>query len=73
MKDTYEPIEALFANDAESLIGHRVLCAQDMDGLGYYATLVRIENSNRPFVCILENHLNEKKRLESTWRWVCGY
>ena len=23
MKDTYEPIEALFANDAESLIGHR--------------------------------------------------
>ena len=25
MKDTYEPIEALFANDAESLIGHRYM------------------------------------------------
>lgn len=73
MKDTYEPIEALFANDAESLIGHRVLCAQDREGLGYYATLVRIDGGNRPFVCILENHLNEKKRLESNWRWVCGY
>ena len=73
MKTNYEPIEALFAEEARSLIGHRVLCAHDRDNLGYYATLVRIESSSKPFVCILENHLNEKKRLESNWRWVCGY
>ena len=71
MKTTYEPIEALFAKDAESLIGHRVLCAQDRKGLGYYATLVRIEGGSRPFVCILENHLNEKKRSESNWSCIC--
>lgn len=65
-----EPIEALFADDAKHLIGKAVLCAQRKEGLGYWATLVRIENTNKPFVCILNNHLNEEKQLESRWRWI---
>jgi hypothetical protein len=65
-----EPIEALFADDAKHLIGKSVLCANDKEGLGYYATLIRIESGNKPFVCILNNHLNEEKQLESRWRWI---
>lgn len=40
-----EPIEALFADDAKHLIGKAVLCAQRKEGLGYWATLVRFEET----------------------------
>lgn len=69
MTKTAEPIYALFAKDATHLLGKKVLCAQEKEGLGYWATLVRIEESGTPFVCVLNNPQNAKK-AESKWRWV---
>lgn len=72
MSKKHAPISALFADDAKPLIGRLVLCDQDKEGLGYWATLVRIENSSKPFVCVLNNPANAQG-AEPRWRWVVEY
>lgn len=59
---SYHPIQS---DEVHHLVGSKVLCAQQQEGLGYYATLIAInERRRRPYLCRLAH---SKQLVRYAW------
>lgn len=62
-KRSYHPIEH---NEADHLIGQEILCANEKEGLGYWAKLIKINKySNFPYFC--EIYYN---KVQKGFKWI---
>lgn len=65
-RKAYHPIER---ESATHLIGKDILCSNTREGLGYWATLIRIDFDSRfPYVC----ELSYNNRMKS-FKWIASY